>query len=229
MTIKFPKLRGERVIIVALLMILIAECITTLWHLEKLGADEKFHLQKYLTDLLNSFGYLLLIVSLIITGIRTMRKKWPSYKGIAMTVIGLCMCAIPLLSIQMYKKIGKNLDELPKPNFEMMKSKLDKGDLPLKSKIFLSKMYAHDKYLYEGVIVDYLSDSDVMTRYVPTKEDIELKKLKTETKEIWDYNNKRLHKVFWEWIAVIVIILLLGVLTPIQKTPPNQRSDHERA
>ena len=91
MTIKFPKLRGERVIIAALLMILIADCITTFWQLEKLGADEKYHLQKYLAELLNSFGYLLLIVSLIITGIRTMRKKWPSYKGIAMTVL-VCAC-----------------------------------------------------------------------------------------------------------------------------------------
>lgn len=81
MTFNFPKLRGERLIIAALLMILIAECIATFWQLEKMRG------------ILETFGFLLLIISLITTGVRATRTKWPSYKGITMTVIGLGLCA----------------------------------------------------------------------------------------------------------------------------------------
>jgi hypothetical protein len=239
MKMKFPKLRGERLVIVALVMILVAELISNFWSLEYPGANTANSVQKFiaqkssfqnvLVDRLELFGYSLLVISLISTGIRQIRNKWTSFKGIAMTIIGVCFCLYHLLSIQAYTKIGKTLDELPRPNFEIMKSQLNNEKLPLKTKVKLSKMYAHDKFFHEGIIVEYLSDSGEMNRYVPTKEDLEFRKVQSDAREIWAYNNKRLPIVFRWWVAVAVTSLLLGVLTPIRMTAPNQGSDHERA
>jgi hypothetical protein len=229
MNIKFPTVRGERLIIAALAMILVAEGITTFWHLDKVGADGRFQLQIFLSNSLQMFGSLLLIVSLITTGIRKNRNKWPSFTGIAMLLVGLSLCAIPLLSVQMYKKVGKNLEEIQKPNFDKMEAMMKKSDLPLKSRIKLSEMYARDKYLYEGVIVSYLTEAGEQTRYVPTKEDIEFKKLKTTTIQQWKDIGKGLPIVFWTWTGIAAISLLVGALSPIQKTTPNTRSDHDRA
>jgi len=239
MKMKFPKLRGERLVIVALLMILAAELISNIWPLEYPGANSANSVQKFiaqkssfqnvLVDRLELFGYFLLVISLISTGIREIRNKWKSFKGITMTIIGVCFCLYHLISIQAYTKIGKTLDELPKPNFEILKSQLNNEKLPLKTKVKLSKMYAHDKFFNEGIIVEYLSDNGEMNRYVPTKEDLEFRKVQSDARDIWDYNNKRLPIVFRLWVAVAVISLLLGVFTPIRMTAPNQGPDRDRA
>lgn len=217
MSIKFPKVSGERLIIVALAMILIAEAITTFWNLEKVGADRRFQLQIFLSNSLQTVGSLLLIVSLITTGIRKMRRTWPSFMGIAMLLVGLCLCAIPLLSVQMYKKVGRNLEEIQRPNFDKMEAMMKKNDLPAVSRIKLSKMYARDKYLYEGAIVSYLTETGEQTLYVPTKEDIEFKNLKSTTTQQWQEIGKGLPIVFWTWAGIAVISLLVGVLSPIKK------------
>ncbi len=229
MTIKFPKVRGERLIIAALAMILIAEAITTFCHLEKPGVDGKFHLLVSFVDSISWLGSFLLIVSLITTGIRKMRRSWPSFLGVAMLLIGLCLCAIPLLSVQMYKKISKNIEELPKPHFDKMEAIMKKADLPLDKRIKLSKMYAHDKYLYEGMTVNYITDSGKEARFVPTKEDIEFRNLKTSTMQGLKAISKSIPIITLTWIALPVISVLLGALTPIQKGIPNTRSDHDRA
>ena len=229
MRIIFPKISGERLIIVSLAMILIAQAITAFWSLEKAGADGRFQLQIYLSNSLQMVGSLLLIVSLITTGIRKMRRTWPSFMGLAMLLVGLCMCAIPLLSVQMYKKVGRNLEEIQRPNFDKMEAMMKKRDLPAESRIKLSKMYARDKYLYEGAIVSYLTEAGEQTRYVPTKEDIEFKNLKSTTTQQWQEIGKGLPIVFWSWAGIAVISLLVGVLSPIKKATPNTRSDHDRA
>jgi hypothetical protein len=229
MSIKYPKVRGERLIIVALAMILIAEMITTFWHLEKVGADGRFQIQIFLSNSFQMLGSLLLIVSLITTGIRKMRRTWPSFMGITMLIAGLCLCAIPLLSVQMYKKIGRNLEEIQRPHFDKMEAMMKRSDLPAVSRIKLSKMYARDKYLHEGAIVSYLTEAGEQTRYVPTKEDIKFKNLKSTTTQKWQEIGKGLPIVFWTWAGIVVISLLVGVLSPIKKTTPNTRSDHDRA
>jgi hypothetical protein len=229
MSIKFPKVRGERLIIIALAMILIAEVISTFWNLEKVGADGRFQFQIFLSNSLQMVGSLLLIVSLITTGIRKMRRTWPTFIGIAMLLIGLCLCAIPLLSVQMYKKIGRNLDEIQRPSFDKMEAMMKKSDLPANSRIKLSKMYAHEKYLYEGVIVSYVTETGEQTRYVPSKKDIEFRSLKSTTIKQWNDIGKGLPIVFWTWAGIAVISLSVGALSPIQKTTPNTRSDHDRA
>lgn len=229
MNINFPTVRGERLIIAALAMILVAEGITTIWHLDKVGADGRFQLQIFLSNSLQMLGSLLLIVSLITTGIRKNRHKWPSFVGIAMLLVGLCLCAIPLLSVQMYKKVGKNLEEIQKPNFDKMEAMMKKSDLPLKSRIKLSEMYARDKYLYEGVMVSYLTEAGEQTRYVPTKEDIEFKKLKTTTIQQWKNIGNGLPIVFWTWTGIAAISLLVGALSPIQKKTPNTGIDADAA
>jgi hypothetical protein len=227
MTIKFPKVRGERLIIAALIIILITEAISTFWHLDKLGADEKFHLLIFLVDSLQSFGFFLLVSSLITTGIRKMRSAWSSLKGIAMLLIGLCLCAIPLLSVYMFKQFAREIEELPKPHFDQMEAMMNKG--PLNSRIKLSKMYARDKYLYEGVTVYYITENGEQMRYVPTKEDIEFRNLKITTKQNLNNVNKSLPIVSLTWFGIAAASLLMGALTPIQKTAPNTHSDHNRA
>lgn len=222
MNLKLPKIRGERFVIAALLMILVAEVFSTFWHLEKLRADDKFHMQCYLAESLELLGFFLLVISLISSGIRKLRVEWKSLKGISMTIIGIGFCLFQLFTIHSYQQIGMTLEELPKPNFEMMKSKLENGNLPLKSRTVLSRMYAHDKFLYEDQIVSYIADNGEKVLYVPTKQDLEFKKLKADVRRIWARNNQNLPVLFRWWIAVAVISLCLGIFTPIKKTAHNQ-------
>ncbi|MCM0082225.1 hypothetical protein L4X63_11550 [Geomonas sp. Red32] len=224
MAIKFPKVRGERLIIAALAMILVAEAITTFCHLD----DGKVHFGGSSVESLSLFGSFLLIVSLITTGIRKMRRDWPSYSGITMLLIGLLLCAIPLYSINMYKNISKNIEDISKPHFYKMESIMKEADLPLDKRIKLSQIYAKDKYFYEGVIVSYLTDNGKEARFVPTKEDVELRNLKNSTLQSIKNVNKSIPSVTFTWIAIPVISGLLGALTPIRNGKTNTRSDQDR-
>ncbi len=89
-------------------------------------------------------------------------------------------------------------------------------------------MYARDKYLYEGVTVYYITENGEQARYVPSKEDIEFRNLQITTKQKWNNFNKRLPIVSWTWFGIAATSLLIGALTPIQKTAPNTGYDHDR-
>lgn len=167
MKMRFFRIRGERIIIAALIMILAAEFGKTIWPLattdsESANAVRNFIAQKnspknMLIDALGLYGYFLLTISLIATGIRCLRKKWTSIKGIAMVLIGLCLCLYHLAEIETYKSIGKGLDDIKQPNLEIIKFRAEQENLPINTRSKLSKMYAHDKYLHEGKIVKYTS------------------------------------------------------------------------
>lgn len=225
---KFPKVRGERLIIIALSMILLAEVVSTIWNLESAGADRRFQLQFFLSNSLQNVGFLLLIVSLITTAIRKMRREGLSFTGIAMLLVGLVLCAIPLLSVQMYREIDKSFDENRRPNFLKMENMMKKGDLPDKARCLLSKMYAQDKYLYDGVIVTYLTEDGKEIKYVPTKEDIEFNNLNSVTTQRWQKIAEGLPAFFWSWVGITVLSLMVGVLSPI-RTTPSTGSKHGRA
>lgn len=230
----FSKIRGERIIIAALMMILTAEFFKTIWPLDALdfettNAGHKFiaqsnSIQNTLISLLGLSGIYLLVISLISTGIRLLRNKWLNLKGIAMTMIGLLICLYNLLSIQAHMKIGKGLDNISRPNYEIIKFRLEqeKLNLPLKARSKFTKMYASDKYIHEGKIVSYLSESGEIKSYEPTNKEIKTRNSINNAREIWDYNNKTLPILLNMWIAVSIVSLVLGAFTPIRRATPNK-------
>jgi hypothetical protein len=239
MEMRILRIRGERIIIAALIVILAAEVSKTIWPLattdsETANAVRNFIAQKnspknMLIDALDLYGYFLLTISLIATGIRCLRKKWTSIKGIAMVLIGLCLCLYHLAEIEIYKSIGKGLDDIKRPNFEIIKFRAEQESLPLNTRSKLSKMYAHEKYLHEGKIVEYTSETGESKAYEPTNDDIKFRNVANNAREIWDINNRRLPRLFQWWVAVGIVGFVFGIFTPIRKVAPNTRSDHDRA
>jgi len=233
------RMRGEKIIIAALLMILAAEVGKAVWPMtaidsESADAIRNFIAQKnspknMLIDALDLFGFFLLTISLITTGLRCVRGKWKSIKGIALTIIGLGIFVYHIAEIQFYKSIGTGLDDIKRPNYEIAKSRVEQENLPLNVRSKISKVYAQDKYLHDGKIVDYISETGERKFFEPTANDIKLRNAQNNAREIWAYNNRKLPKLFQWWVAVGIISLVLGVFTPIRKVAPNSRSDHDRA
>lgn len=233
------KIREERIIIAALLMILAAEIGKAVWPIAATNSEsadairnyfaEKSSIKHMLIDSIDLFGLFLLTMSLIVTGILRLRSKWTNIKGMALTIIGLVILLYHVAEIESYRSIGKTLDNLKRPNFELIKFRAEQENLPLKARSMLTRMYAHDKYLYEGKIVEYVSDSGGTKKYEPTADDVKFRNVQNNSREIWDYNNKRLPKLLQWWIAIGFISLVLGVITPIRKPAPNMRSDRDRA
>lgn len=239
MTIKLPKVRGERIIIAALAMILAVEIGKAVWPMAATDSESADAIRNYITqksspvnmliDKMDLYSYFLLTMSLIATGIRCLRNKWSSIKGILLTIIGLGICLFHLAEIEAYKNIGKTLDEIRPPNYEIIKFRIENENLPLIAKSKWSKMYAKDKYLYEGKRVEYYSETGESKSYEPTADDIRFRNVTNNSREIWDYNNRSLPTLFKWWIAIGLVSLALGVFTPITKAVPNTRSDHDRA
>jgi len=227
------RVSGEKIIIAALLMILAAEIGKAVWPMAATDSEsadairmflaQKSSLKYKLIDSVNLFGFFLLTMSLIATGIRRVRSKWTSIKGIALTIIGLGILLYHVAEIESYKSIGKSLDEIARPNFELLKFRAEQENLPLKARSMLSRMYASDKFLHEGKVVEYISETGVSKKYEPTADDVKFRNVQSNAREIWDYNNKLLPKLYQLWVAVGVISLALGVFSPIRKAPPNMR------
>lgn len=239
MTIKLPKVRGERIIIAALVMILAAKIGKAFWPIattDPESADairnyvaQKSSLGNMLIDKVELYGYFLLTLSLIATGLRCVRNKWSSIKGILLTIFGLGICLYHLAEIEAYKRIGKTLDDIRPPNYEIIKFRVEQENMPLIAKSKLSKMYAHNKYLYEGQRVEFYSETGESKIYEPTPDDNKFRNATNNAREIWAYNNQWLPALFKWWVAVGLVGLALGIFTPITKAAPNTRSDHDRA
>lgn len=229
------RVSGEKIIIAALLMILAAEIGKTVWPMAASNSEsadairnflaQKSSLKYKLIDSANLYGFFLLTMSLIATGIRRVRKKWTNIKGITLTIIGIGIFLYHVAEIESYKSIGKSLDEVARPNFEVMKFRAEQENLPLKARSMMSRMYASDKFLHEGKVVEYISEAGVSKKYEPTADDIKFRNVQNNAREIWDYNNRLLPKLYQLWVAVGVISLALGVFSPIRKEAPNTRLD----
>jgi len=221
------RIRGEKIIIVALIMILAAEIGQTVWPMAELdfgSADavrnyiaQKNSAKNLLIDSISLYGFFLLTISLISTGIRQVRCKLTNIKGITLVILGLGVLCFHIFEIKSYMAIGKTLDVLRPPNLERIKFMSEQQNIPLNKRSKMSKMYAHDKYIHESKIVEYISETGVSNKYVPTAEDIKFRNLQNNAKEIWAYNNRRLPSLLYWWGATGIAGILLGVFTPIRK------------
>jgi len=224
------RIRGEKIIIVALIMILAAEIGQTVWPMAAIDSESADAIRNYITqknsakslfiDSVGLYGFFLLTISLISTGIRRVRCKWTSIKGIALIIIGLVVICFHIVEIKTYMSIGKTLDSLKPPNMERIKLVLKQQNLPLNKRSKLSKMYARDKYMQEGKIVEYISETGVISRYEPTADDIKSINLQNNVREIWAYNNRLLPRLLYWWVAIGILGVILGVFTPVK----NQHS-----
>jgi hypothetical protein len=220
-------LRGEKIIIVSLLMILASEIGKVIWPMAATDSEsanaikqyllEKNSLKNILIDKVELYGYFLLTMSLLASGIRCLRNKWSSVKGILLTIVGLAICLFHLAQIEAYKEIGRTLDAIRPPNYEIIKFRVEQENLPLVARSKWSKMYAKDKYLHEGKEVEYYSESGESKIYEPTADDIKFRDVTKNAKDIWACNNQSLPTLFKWWVAVGLVSFALGVFTPIAK------------
>jgi hypothetical protein len=222
-----PKYKGEWFIIAGLLIVIIASICKSFYPITEPSTItfetwEKYKAQQQawpfiLFDYMESFGFLVLVISSLITGIRSFRKKGISVKAAAFIIIGLGICLINLYTIYISHGISTSVSNLPKPNMELMRLTLSKPELPLTEKSKLSKQYARDRYLYDGIKEQYFTETGKTLIYEPTKDDDKFRESQLLAKKMWENNQKRMPYTLSYWLIVTIAGLLLGVLTPIQK------------
>ena len=163
-------------------------------------------------------GNVILAMSLVIIGLRQLREKLQKLIAVLFLVAGLGICAVTSTGLYFSMTFDYTL---PKPNIELLKQNIDNHNYDAKTKSKLSKMYARDKYTYEGKTVEYLSETGGKLLYQPNKEDIKFREQDMLVKEIWSENRKRSRPSFYCWIGITMISLLLGLFTPVERKHPT--------
>lgn len=163
-------------------------------------------------------GNVILAMSFVIIGLRLLRKKLQKIMAVLFLVAGLGICAVTLTKLYFTMTFDYTI---PKPNIELLRQNIESHNYDVKLKSKLSKMYARDKYAYEGKTVEYLSEAGGKILYQPSKEDIAFSEQDVLVKEIWSENRKRSRPNFYCWIAITIISLLLGIFTPVEKKNPT--------
>lgn len=221
------KCKGEWFIVAGILMVVIASIVAIFGTIPEpttsyFEAWEGYKAQKQalhfkLFEFFEGLGFLIIVFSSITTGIRSIRRRGISVKSIVLIMVGLSICLFNFYTLYISYGIGKSIDAVLKPKLEIMQQAINKPDLPLSSKSKLSKQYARDRYLYEGIKEQYFSETGKALLYEPTKEDLEFRDNKLRAKQMWDDNKKTLPFKLSYWIVVTISGCLLGLLTPIQK------------
>ncbi|GLI38364.1 hypothetical protein GHYDROH2_18650 [Geobacter hydrogenophilus] len=163
-------------------------------------------------------GNVVFAMSLVIIGLRLLRKKLRKLFAILYLVAGLGICAFYLVTLYFTMTFNYTI---PKPNAELLRQNIESHNYDVKLKSKLSKMYARDKYTYEGKTVEYFTETGDKLLYQPTKEDQEFREQDVLVNEIWRENRKRSRPNFYCWIAITMISLLLGIFTPVEKKHPT--------
>jgi hypothetical protein len=174
--------------------------------------------QYLLVGQLNAIGTVVLAASLLIIGLRLIRINLIKVKATLFLVAGLGICAFALTVS--YKAM--NFDySIPNPNPEILKRNIESHNYDTKLKSKLSRMYASDKYKYEGKTVEYFSETGVNLQYQPSKDDLEFRERDVLAKEMWSDIQRRSRRNFYTWCGITIVSVMLGFFTPVRKKHPT--------
>ncbi len=190
-------------------------------------AHPRFATIEWFARLVRDTALTIAVATMIISGIRNIRKNGYTLKrllfpamGIFMSLLFLCMS---ILGYQTFKRLDFHRTSDVIRN--QIESSLKSPDISDGKKSFLSKYRASMLFYEDGVRSSYITESGKVELYIPT--DKEMKQREDKLK--WESLNKRINRSLYLsiyfWLVIISMSLFLGVLLPIRKDnkiPPNK-------
>ena len=161
-------------------------------------------------------GWMVAVFMSFVIGIRGARLnglkgKTNSYLLIG-TILSISLIGINIVILIMVPKsldIGRIMDE----RIMKLESMLEAPDLDNERKALVSSFIAKEKYQQSGELVGVYDKDGVVSEYIPTETDKEIREGRT-----WiECQTVEIKKSTFIFISVLIISILVGALTPIKK------------
>ena len=232
MTKLLPKSKSEWIILSGFLLSFLAGVVHGNYPFDPMNATPKVALIEWLIRVVRDLALTAALATMIITGIRLIRKEGFTLKRMLLPTLGFAIAGGYLcVSLIMYQgfTVFQDLTKTPNIPRNKIESTISEKNLPPDKKSKISKFYASLRFSEDGDLINYYTPDGKSELYKPTEKEKQERDDRVKTNKLIKWMTRSLYLSIYFWAVVIAVCLLLGFFTPIKKKPPNNGVDTDVA
>lgn len=219
---RLPKSNFEWVLFVSTLLFLAAELAQKfIFDFDPMTASEAEFFRNWIIRLVRDVALSVVVSGTIITGIRKVRRAGFSWRRAVTPLLAAGLCVL-LMAISGYgyltmSKIRKALLSTPIDSLQMLEECLAEQNLSPDQRAQFSRMYARERYLIYGEIVDYYTKDDIQKPYEPTESDKQRARERARLACLMSKAEEGLRTAAIIWPIVALVSIAIGYLSPVKR------------
>ncbi len=179
---------------------------------------------EWLLRALRDLGLTAAIATMIIAGIRLIRKEGLTFKRLILPAVGICIAGgwllISFYGYQAFVTLP-DLHRTPDTIRKKMETNINSGTLSPEKKAKRSKFYAYLRFQEDGVQINYFTPDGKEELYNPTEKEKKVRNDLLKTQRLIKWMTRSLYLSIFFWVVVIAVSLAVGLLTPVKKENPT--------
>lgn len=191
---------------------------------DPLNLSPKVALIEWLLRALRDWGLTAAIATMIIAGIRLIRKEGLTFKRLILPAIGICIAGsclwVSYYGYQTFVTIP-DLHRTPDEFRKKLEVNINSGTLSPEKKAKRSKFYAYMRFQEDGVQINYFTPEGKEEQYNPTEKERKERDDILKTQRLIKWMTRSLYLSIYFWVVVIAVSLGAGLLTPVKKEHPT--------
>jgi len=219
-----PKNKSGWIIFSGFLLSFLADVVHDNYSFDPINATPRVALIEWLIRVVRDWALTAAIATMIIAGLRLIRKEGLTLKRLIMPTIGICI-ASGCLSVSFYGyhtfSTIPDLHRTPDAIRRKIEANINSGTLNSEQKAKRSKFYAYMRFQEDGVQTKYFAPDGKEELYNPTEKEKKERDDLIKTQKLIKWMSRSLYLSIYFWVVVIVVSLAVGLLTPIKKEHPT--------
>jgi len=219
-----PKNNTEWIILLGFLISFVSDLAHDQFKFDPMNLTPKAALFEWLLRAVRDWALTAAIATMIIVGLRLVRKEGLTLRRLILPVVGACI-ATGCLWVSFYGyRTFVTLPELHRTSDEIRRNIEDHikaGNLSLEKKAKRSKFYAYMRFREDGVQINYFTSEGKQELYNPTEEEKKEREDLLKTQKLIKWMTRSLYLSIYFWVVVIVVSLAVGIFTPVKKEHPT--------
>lgn len=219
-----PKTKSEWIVLLGFLVYFIADLAHDRFKFDLMNLTPKAALIEWMLRALRDWGLTAAIATMIIAGLRLIRKEGLTLKRMILPTVGVCIAGGWLcMSFYSYQKMMTvpDLHRTPDEVRKKMEANIHSGTLSLENKAKRSKFYAYLRFQEDGIQINYFTPDGKEELYNPTELEIKERNDLLKAHTIFKRAVRSVYLSMFFWVVVIVVSLGVGLLTPVKKEHPT--------
>lgn len=219
-----PKNKSEWVVFLGFLLSFLADVVHDNYSFDPMNARPRVALTEWLIRVVRDWALTAALATMIITGIRNIRKEGPSLKRLISPLLGFCIAGgclwVSYYGYQTFLTLP-DLHRTPVAIRAKLEANINSGTLSPEQKTKRSKFYAYMRFQEDRVQINYFTLDDKEELYNPTEKEKKERDDLLKTQKLIKWMTRSLYLSIYFWVVVIAVSLTVGLLTPVKKEHPT--------
>ena len=222
--------KGEWLVLACFLIFLVGEVHIIYFSSDPLTATETELLRDWIIRLIRSIALTIAISTIIIIGIRAMRRDGYSHRRLITPLFGVGFClfmtTMALLSHRTASKVREDMTHSQDEFFQEQKAWLESSDLSPELRSEVSRKNARLYYMLRGKTDEYFTQDGALRPYEPTEEEEKKAREHQKIEHLMHRAIQGMKVSMIAWPAIAIFSTLIGIFSPLGKQggPKKQKS-----